>query len=98
MDAEEYDDTNRAFLQAFMVRGTMSMKEGKLVLAAIFTAAQGRGDAPLNAITFLQIKQVESKNEQVQRSAPKTCPTPNSRPTSMLQKRLSLLLTMKFGV
>ncbi len=36
--AEHYDDTNRAFLQAIMARGTVNLKEGKNILAAIFTA------------------------------------------------------------
>lgn len=40
-DGEEegsYNDTNRAFLQAFMARSTLTFKEAQPVLAAIFTA------------------------------------------------------------
>lgn len=33
-----YNDTNRAFLQAFMGRSTMTFEEAKPVLAAIFSA------------------------------------------------------------
>lgn len=39
--ATQYNDGNRAFLQAFMARGTMTLKEAKLLLAAIFTAEDG---------------------------------------------------------
>lgn len=42
MDEDEiphqYDDGNRAFLQAFLARGTMTLKEAQPILAAIFTA------------------------------------------------------------
>ncbi|KAI9640034.1 hypothetical protein NHQ30_011596 [Ciborinia camelliae] len=34
---EEYDDTNRAFLQALLARGTLNLQEGKELLARIFT-------------------------------------------------------------
>lgn len=33
-----YNDSNRAFLQAFMARSTLTFDEAKPVLAAIFTA------------------------------------------------------------
>jgi hypothetical protein len=36
-----YNDGNRAFLQALMARGTMTFKEGQVVLAAIFTLQEG---------------------------------------------------------
>jgi len=36
-----YDDGNRAFLQALLARGTMTVKEAKQLLAAIFTAQEG---------------------------------------------------------
>jgi hypothetical protein len=36
-----YNDGNRAFLQAIMARGALTLKEGKLILAAIFTAQEG---------------------------------------------------------
>jgi non-structural maintenance of chromosomes element 1 len=36
-----YNDGNRAFLQAIMARGTLNLKEGKVILAAIFTAQEG---------------------------------------------------------
>jgi hypothetical protein len=39
--AADYDDSNRAFMQAFLARGTMDLKEGKKALAAIFTAKEG---------------------------------------------------------
>ncbi|KAI5865093.1 Nse1 non-SMC component of SMC5-6 complex-domain-containing protein [Durotheca rogersii] len=35
---QHYDDGNRAFLQAFMARGTMTFKEAQPILAAIFSA------------------------------------------------------------
>ncbi|KAK6603601.1 RING-like domain-containing protein [Botrytis cinerea] len=34
---EQYDDTNRAFLQALLARGTLNLEEGKDLLAHIFT-------------------------------------------------------------
>ena len=37
-----YNDGNRAFLQAIMARGTLTLKEGKVILAAIFTAQEGQ--------------------------------------------------------
>ncbi|KAI0882790.1 Nse1 non-SMC component of SMC5-6 complex-domain-containing protein [Annulohypoxylon maeteangense] len=36
----QYDDSNRAFLQAFMARGTLTFKQAQPILAAIFTAAE----------------------------------------------------------
>ncbi|KAI1094875.1 Nse1 non-SMC component of SMC5-6 complex-domain-containing protein [Rostrohypoxylon terebratum] len=44
MDEDEiplhYDDSNRAFLQAFMARGTLTFKQARPILAAIFTAQE----------------------------------------------------------
>ena len=37
-----YNDGNRAFLQALLARGTMTIPEAKQFLAAIFTAQEGR--------------------------------------------------------
>ena len=40
-DEEEearYNNTNRAFLQAFLARSTLTLEEAKPILAAIFTA------------------------------------------------------------
>lgn len=34
----EYNDSNRAFLQAFLARGTLTFKEARPILSAIFTA------------------------------------------------------------
>lgn len=36
-----YNDGNRAFLQAFMARGTMTFPEAQGVLAEIFTIQEG---------------------------------------------------------
>ncbi|KAI8633301.1 Nse1 non-SMC component of SMC5-6 complex-domain-containing protein [Xylariaceae sp. FL1651] len=36
----QYDDGNRAFLQAFLARGAMTFKESRHILAAIFTAQE----------------------------------------------------------
>lgn len=38
---ERYDDTNRAFLQALLARGTLNLEEGKELLARIFTVKDG---------------------------------------------------------
>ncbi|KAH9887769.1 Nse1 non-SMC component of SMC5-6 complex-domain-containing protein [Xylariomycetidae sp. FL2044] len=46
----QYDDGNRAFLQAFMARGTMTFKEARHILAAIFKA-QELEDADPNHVT-----------------------------------------------
>jgi hypothetical protein len=40
--AGHYNDSNRAFLQAIMARGTLTLKEGKMILAAIFSAEEAR--------------------------------------------------------
>lgn len=36
-----YDDSNRAFLQALLARGTMTFEEGQKILAAIFSVQEG---------------------------------------------------------
>lgn len=38
METNGYDDRNRAFLQAFMARSTMTFEEAQPVLAAILSA------------------------------------------------------------
>ena len=50
-----YNNTNRAFLQTFIARSTLTFDEAKPILAAIFTAHGGkevlpdsRGDANLS--------------------------------------------------
>ncbi|KAI1079535.1 putative DNA repair protein Nse1 [Whalleya microplaca] len=42
----QYDDGNRAFLQAFMARGTMTFKESQPILAAIFSAQEDQRTEP----------------------------------------------------
>ena len=44
--AGHYNDTNRAFLQSFIARGTLTLEEGKKLLAAIFTAQDGQSQQP----------------------------------------------------
>jgi non-structural maintenance of chromosomes element 1 len=44
--ARQYDDGNRAFLQAFLARGTMTFKESQPILAAIFTAQEQEDTKP----------------------------------------------------
>jgi hypothetical protein len=39
--AGQYNDSNRAFLQSFMARGTLNFKEAQDLLAAIFTVDSG---------------------------------------------------------
>lgn len=38
MEVNGYNDSNRAFLQAFMARSTMTFEEAQPVLAAILSA------------------------------------------------------------
>lgn len=45
MEDDGYNDSNRAFLQAFMARSTMTFEEAKPVLAAIFSAHGGFSSA-----------------------------------------------------
>ena len=40
---DDYNDGNRAFLQAFFARGQLSLQEGQKILAAIFSVQEGRG-------------------------------------------------------
>ena len=47
MSAGQYDDSNRAFLQAFMARGTLTFKEARPLLAAIFSVKDGTSPIPL---------------------------------------------------
>ena len=42
----QYNNTNRAFLQAFQARSTLTYQEAKPILAAIFTA-HGKTPFPL---------------------------------------------------
>jgi len=53
-----YDDSNRAFLQAFMSRGQLSLEEGKKMLAAIFTvqSSESRAHPSYHILTACQIK------------------------------------------
>ncbi|TGJ82221.1 hypothetical protein E0Z10_g6555 [Xylaria hypoxylon] len=46
----QYNDGNRAFLQAFFARGTMTFEESQPILAAIFTAQENE-DIEANQIT-----------------------------------------------
>ncbi|KAI0964807.1 Nse1 non-SMC component of SMC5-6 complex-domain-containing protein [Xylaria arbuscula] len=48
--AGQYNDGNRAFLQAFLARGTMTFEQSKHILAAIFTAQENAAVEP-NQIT-----------------------------------------------
>lgn len=41
-----YDDGNRAFLQAFMARGTLTFKEARPILAAIFSVQEDQRTEP----------------------------------------------------
>lgn len=40
--AGHYNDSNRAFLQALLARGTITIDDGKKLLAAIFTIHEGK--------------------------------------------------------
>ncbi|EAL86524.1 hypothetical protein KXW98_005744 [Aspergillus fumigatus] len=44
--ANGYNDSNRAFLQAFMARSTMTFEEARSVLAAIFSVHEGQPVSP----------------------------------------------------
>jgi non-structural maintenance of chromosomes element 1 len=52
---DDYDDTNRAFLQAFLARGTLTYELSKPILSSIFTAHEGREILP-NDITEEDLK------------------------------------------
>jgi hypothetical protein len=45
-DHSHYNNGNRAFLQAVMARGTITMKEGQLLLAEIFSIQEGAFSPP----------------------------------------------------
>ena len=49
-DPSSYNDSNRAFIQAFLARGTLTYSTGKPILASIFTKHEGREVLP-NDIT-----------------------------------------------
>lgn len=53
LDEDGYNDSNRAFLQAFMARSTMTFEEAKPVLAAIFSA---RGALTYDFTFFFPLK------------------------------------------
>ncbi|KAI1825462.1 Nse1 non-SMC component of SMC5-6 complex-domain-containing protein [Xylaria intraflava] len=46
----QYNDGNRAFVQAFLARGTMTFKEAQRILAAIFSAQENEAVDP-NSVT-----------------------------------------------
>ncbi|KAK8090878.1 Non-structural maintenance of chromosomes element 1-like protein [Apiospora phragmitis] len=48
---DEYNDGNRAFLQAFMARGTMTLREAKPILANILTIQEGE---PVETVQITQ--------------------------------------------
>jgi hypothetical protein len=53
--AEQYNDGNRAFLQSFLARGTLTLKEAKPMLAAIYSVQEGSSavkSAKTSADTF----------------------------------------------
>lgn len=37
MDESDYNDSNRAFLQAFLARGSLTFEDAKPILAAVFS-------------------------------------------------------------
>lgn len=47
----DYDDSNRAFLQAFLARSTLTFETAKPILAAIFSAHEGR-EVLVNDVTL----------------------------------------------
>ncbi|KAL2196793.1 Nse1 non-SMC component of SMC5-6 complex-domain-containing protein [Corynascus similis CBS 632.67] len=47
-----YNDANRAFIQAFMARGTLTFREAQKVLAAIKSAVEGGTDVDPDSITM----------------------------------------------
>lgn len=49
-DPSSYNDSNRAFVQAFLARGTLTYTSSKTILASIFTVHEGREILP-NDIT-----------------------------------------------
>ncbi|KAL2148531.1 hypothetical protein VTH82DRAFT_2085 [Thermothelomyces myriococcoides] len=51
-----YGDANRAFLQAFMARGTLTFREGQKVLAAIRSAVEGGGEVAPESITMTEFE------------------------------------------
>lgn len=58
----DYLDGNRAFLQALMARGTMTLKEGQKVLAAIFTIQEGQSSSHSHAISQLPLIQITGQD------------------------------------
>lgn len=46
MDETQYNDTNRAFLQAFLARGTLTFEEAQPILAAIFSIQDDKEVSP----------------------------------------------------
>ena len=42
----DYNDSNRAFLQAFLARGSLTFENAKPILASIFSAHEGREVSP----------------------------------------------------
>jgi hypothetical protein len=51
-----YNDANRAFLQAFMARGTLTFREAQKVLAAIKSASEDGSDVDPQSITMTEFQ------------------------------------------
>ncbi|KAF7511530.1 hypothetical protein GJ744_004118 [Endocarpon pusillum] len=54
-DSSSYNDSNRAFVQAFLARGTLTYETSKPLLASIFTVHEGREILP-NDITEADLR------------------------------------------
>lgn len=87
-DNGAYNNGNRAFLQAIMARGTMTLEEGKDVLAAIFSVEQGKR----NPTTY---RTNQADNRKAEESKRKTLQTKISLPTFQLPKMPSHPSTTK---
>ncbi|KAL9105571.1 MAG: hypothetical protein Q9227_009272 [Pyrenula ochraceoflavens] len=51
MEDEEFNDSNRAFVQAFLARGTLTFEDAKPILAAIFTIHEQKETLPEDVTT-----------------------------------------------
>lgn len=60
METDDYNDANRAFLQAFMARSFMTFDEAQPVLAAIISTRGGRISMPWK---FLIAKPVDTNRK-----------------------------------
>ena len=93
--AGHYNDGNRAFLQALMARGVLTLEEGQKILAAIFTVQEGRSvTSSLRSYFFREIADLFAFSSRKTKS-PSRCHASRSRFLHLRRRRSALPLRLR---